>query len=232
MTTPHEEFDELAAGWALHALDPADEARFREHLETCLVCRRTIDDLTAAASELAYAVPQVDPPPQLRARIRQAVAPQRPSRGPSRRLPWLLTAAALVVAVLLGGWNVVLQQRNAADRQATAELVRQLGRPGGRLATLSTPSGQTVAYVLAANGKLQVVTDGMAANQGASYWLWRVSGSSPVPVARFDVTGGGLAVHKLDVSVADAAAYAVSLEPGPARPAKPTKIIANGTVER
>jgi anti-sigma-K factor RskA len=228
MTAPHDEYDELAAGWALHALDPGDEARFREHLETCLVCRRTIDDLTAAASELAYAVPQVDPPPQLRARIQQAVAVRRPSR----RLPWLLTAAALVIAVLLGGWNVVLQQQNAAEQQATAELVRQLGRPGARLATLSTPAGQPVAYVLAANGKLQIITDGMTANHDASYWLWRVAGSSPEPVARFDVTGGGLTVHKLDVAVTDAAAYAVSLEPGQARPAKPTKVVANGTVDR
>ncbi|WP_163513845.1 anti-sigma factor domain-containing protein [Fodinicola acaciae] len=226
----HQEFDELAAGYALHALDPEDETRFRDHLETCADCRRTVDDLSAVAGELAYAAPQVDPPAELRDRIQRAVVVrQLPAR---RRLPWLLTAAAVVVAVLLGGWNVVLQQQNAADRQATAELVRQLGRPGGRLATLSTPSGQAVAYVLATGGKLQVVTDDLAANRTGSYWLWRIAGASPEPVGRFDVTGAGLAVHKLDVPVTDAAAYAVSLEPGQARPAKPTKVIANGTVDR
>ena len=36
----HEVFDELAVGWALHALEPEDEAVFAQHLPGCERCAR------------------------------------------------------------------------------------------------------------------------------------------------------------------------------------------------
>jgi hypothetical protein len=279
----HQQFEELAAGWALHALEPVDEARFTAHLPTCAQCQQMVADLTDTLTEVAYAAPESAPPPQLRDRIMRAAlatdeladlhestqvsdadrqppgplptaarlapassgpADNRPSRGPvgrRRRLPWVLTAAAVVVALLLGGWNVVLQEQQRGREQVAAQqqdLIRQLVRPGSRLASLSTPAGKPVAYVLSSNGQLELLTDGMAANQAGStsYWLWAVlgeAGSAPQPVARFDVTGTDLAVHhlgKLPANAADAAAFAVSIEPGQARPTKPTTVLANGTV--
>src|SRR3712207_7218554 len=38
----HREFDELAVGWALHALEPEDETVFSAHLATCARCADTV----------------------------------------------------------------------------------------------------------------------------------------------------------------------------------------------
>ena len=69
----HEAYAELAAGWALHALEPDDEARFAVHLSTCAECRREVADYEAALAEVATAVPQAEPPVALGDRIRAAV---------------------------------------------------------------------------------------------------------------------------------------------------------------
>src|SRR4051794_41501635 len=44
---------ELAAGYALHALEPAEEQAFIIHLADCAVCRATLDDHELVAAQLA-----------------------------------------------------------------------------------------------------------------------------------------------------------------------------------
>ena len=65
----HSDFEALAAGYALHALEPEDEQRLSAHLMTCRECARIVADtasMGAAFTELLDAVP---PPPGLRERI-------------------------------------------------------------------------------------------------------------------------------------------------------------------
>lgn len=69
----HEAFDELAVGWALHALEPEDEELFAAHLPTCPRCRRTVAETTDVLGALAGDLPPVDPPERLRERLRAAV---------------------------------------------------------------------------------------------------------------------------------------------------------------
>jgi hypothetical protein len=38
MSADHQRYDELAVGWALHALEPEDEAAFARHLSGCARC--------------------------------------------------------------------------------------------------------------------------------------------------------------------------------------------------
>ncbi len=99
----HAEFDELAVGWAMHALEPDDEERFGAHLAGCAHCAATVESTTDALTEIAGALPEEDPPPALRDRIMAAVAeepqdepepqersePQRPQRPqqPRHRTP-------------------------------------------------------------------------------------------------------------------------------------------------
>jgi hypothetical protein len=52
-TPEHADFDELAAGYALHALDPADEQRFLAHLAGCPRCRAALEDFTEVTAGLA-----------------------------------------------------------------------------------------------------------------------------------------------------------------------------------
>ena len=42
----HREFDELAVGWALHALEPEDEDAFAVHLPGCARCAETVAEAT------------------------------------------------------------------------------------------------------------------------------------------------------------------------------------------
>jgi anti-sigma-K factor RskA len=70
----HARFDELAAGYAVHALDPSEELIFLGHVEQCGRCQRALadyGDLTAAMADLA---PDAEPSPQLAARIMAAAA--------------------------------------------------------------------------------------------------------------------------------------------------------------
>jgi anti-sigma-K factor RskA len=79
----HARFDELAAGYALGALEPEDEWRFRGHASECDRCRQALTDYSAVAAALAEAAPDVRPDPQLRARILTAAAssPQQPDEA-------------------------------------------------------------------------------------------------------------------------------------------------------
>jgi anti-sigma factor RsiW len=69
----HESFDELAVGWALHALEPEDEELFTAHLPTCPRCRQTVAETTDVMGALAGDLPPADPPERLRDRLRAAV---------------------------------------------------------------------------------------------------------------------------------------------------------------
>ncbi|MGY1709656.1 anti-sigma factor domain-containing protein [Geodermatophilus sp. SYSU D00758] len=69
----HEGYDELAVGWALHALEPEDEDRFGLHLPGCPRCRETVAEATEVMGALSADLPQARPSEALRARLRAAV---------------------------------------------------------------------------------------------------------------------------------------------------------------
>lgn len=69
----HEAFEELAVGYALHALEPEDEFSFTQHLAGCRACRDAVDSYTATLGEVARAVPAEEPPPSLLAAIRAGI---------------------------------------------------------------------------------------------------------------------------------------------------------------
>ena len=83
MDTPmsHSEFEELAAGYVLGALEPDDEHDFRRHLDGCATCEANVRELEAVVGELAYAAPPVDPPDTLWAGIRREIEPEAARRG-------------------------------------------------------------------------------------------------------------------------------------------------------
>ncbi|MDP9465808.1 MAG: anti-sigma factor [Actinomycetota bacterium] len=70
----HESFDELAVGWALHALEPEEEELFAAHLPTCPRCVQTVAETTDVMGAMAGDLPPADPSAQLRDRLRAAVA--------------------------------------------------------------------------------------------------------------------------------------------------------------
>jgi hypothetical protein len=258
----HDRYEVLAAGWAVHALEPDDEAEFAAHLARCAACRHTVADLEATVGELAFAAPAVEPPPGLLDRIHAAVeaeeahprrgsrpggepsaqvVPLRPRRGLRERAAWIVAVAAVLALLALGAWNVSLQREVGQQRQVVAEreaLLRELVQPGRRMAA-QVPyreKGPPVAYVLSRGDELEVVTSGMSPNTPGreTFWLWGQWGQRRVPLGRFDVGTGDMALHAIGavpLGMDDVDAFAVSVEPGAARPVTPTRIVAVGGVD-
>jgi len=262
MTSDHDRFDELAVGWALHALEPEDEAVFAVHLRDCLRCASTVDETSEVMAAMAADLPGAEPSDELRHRLRAAVAETEqlpvPAAAPAepaevavpaprpvpvqprwrRALPAALVAAAVAAIVALGLWTVVLD----ADRQelqdtvaAQSAVVEALTSPGRATIARLDSDGDPVATVVARDGELQVVTNGLSVNDGdaTSYVVWGLGGERPVALGTFDVDRSQVAVETVgsgQTGLDDYAEYGISLEPGQEPPAQPSDVVATGQV--
>ncbi|WP_369133306.1 anti-sigma factor [Modestobacter sp. I12A-02662] len=89
----HREWEELAVGWALHALEPDDEVRFAAHLPGCDRCARTVADAAGVMSAMAADLPAAEPTGRLRDRLLAAVEeteqvrPEQVRPAPTARRP-------------------------------------------------------------------------------------------------------------------------------------------------
>jgi hypothetical protein len=85
MTGDHTAFDELAVGWAMHALEPEDESSFAGHLAGCARCAATVAETSELMAAMADDLPQAEPSEGLRNRIRAAVeeTEQLPAPAPA-----------------------------------------------------------------------------------------------------------------------------------------------------
>ncbi|TQN43330.1 anti-sigma-K factor rskA [Blastococcus colisei] len=215
MTADHERFDELAVGWALHALEPEDETEFTRHLSGCARCAETVAETTEVMGAMAADLPQAEPSEALRVRLAAAVQAteqvQRPPVPPrqaevprlvpvapgvpaARRRPLAITlvAAAVAAVVGLGLWNVAL---NSDRRDLQAQVAEQskamaaLLSPDGTTVTSLGADGRPVATVVPRGEEVQVVSYGLSENETASttYVLWGLDGDETNPLGTFDV---------------------------------------------
>jgi hypothetical protein len=80
----HGEWDALAVGWALSALDHDDEELFAAHLPGCDRCTATVRESLYTVADLAYALPDEAPPASMKTRLMAAVAAEpRTARSPA-----------------------------------------------------------------------------------------------------------------------------------------------------
>ena len=243
---------EDAVGWALYAVEPAEEHAVRTHLPACPECQETVRESEKVAGTLGEAVGQHEPPPALRARLLAAI-----EYGPrlmtsdmppvsidlarqrrQRRGRGLLAAAAAVV-IVLGAATTVLgvqvsdltsQQRAQAAGDATVRSI--IGSPSAARAVLTNAAGKPAAMLITSPAGAVVVPLGLtpnAANQ--SYVAWGLLPSGPTALASFDVPTGsaGPIVLKWPAAAGDLTRFAISLEPGRVAPPKPTNVIASGS---
>jgi anti-sigma-K factor RskA len=191
--TDHAGYDELAVGWALHALEPEDEAMFLAHLPGCERCARTVDQTREVMSAMATDLPPAEPSEGLLGRIRAAVdetgqlpeppaavavrpvravpPPRASAPSPSRWrrvVPVGLVAAALAAIVGLGLWNVVLASDRDKLQTTVAEqsaVMQGLLSPGrATIAPLKSPDGKPVATVVARGDQVNLIMQGLAVN--------------------------------------------------------------------
>jgi hypothetical protein len=78
----HGEWDALAVGWALSALDPADGELFAAHLPGCARCTATVRESLYTVADLAYALPDEAPPASMKTRLMAAVAAEPRTAAP------------------------------------------------------------------------------------------------------------------------------------------------------
>lgn len=220
---PHKEYEELAAGHALGALEPEDEQRFLEHLPGCARCERDRSAYADTAAQLAYAAEPLELPDgmldrlreQVRAEARPPVVPpqaapvgdvaaareRRRLRGlPRDRSSLTAAAAALVVLVGLVGWNASLQRDNQQMDQRGDELaqaVRALTDEPSRSVPLLGEGNQVAAVAVLAEDHVSLVVNALKANDAAdtTYVLWEKGRYGDVrAVGTFDVRDGHLEV--------------------------------------
>ncbi|HEY1011608.1 MAG TPA: anti-sigma factor [Herpetosiphonaceae bacterium] len=258
MTNDH--VDDLIDLYALGALEPDQHAAVEQHLAQCAACSAEFARSAQVVDLLAWTPPQHDPPAgsyqRLIERINSKEAPQRrpvaaPAAGWGARVRgWLfgsaglrpaLAMALLLLAIGMGGWNLILRSR-LGDSEAQVAALRQavesgqslatlLGAPGTEVVPLADQdpaghSGRTQLVVNRQHGAAYLAADGLAPlPAGQDYQLWFITDGGPVSAGVFKVDEQGRAAFMLAGAPlpADAHAAGITVEPagGSAQPSQP-----------
>lgn len=256
----HERFAELAAGHALHALEPGEEQEFLSHLSSCADCESEVALHTETLGHLAYLAEPAELPAGILAGIRAGVGETRPlplpgptaapasldaararrqQRLSGRALVGVAAAAALVIS--LGAWNVALHRdksQNDVRAGRLAAAVSTLERGAKHRVELTDAQGHAVAVAVVRNDDtVSLVVDGIAPNDrsNSTYVLWQKGSYGVVrAVATFDVRGSGVDVVQnlpLARDVVGIQGFAVTKEPGRRAPRAPgERPVADGTL--
>jgi anti-sigma-K factor RskA len=190
------EIHDLAAAYALDALDPEERWTYERHLDTCERCREEVAALRESATELAYAAEGSEPPPDLRERIMAAARnePRTAKVIPLRRR-WLFPAtagvavAAACAAVGLGLWA------NSLRVGSSERVVAVQGAPGNLIV-----SGDRATLVVCLD----------EATPAKTYEAWVIEAQRPKPAGLFS---GGCSSVPLDEPVEPGDVVAITLEP-------------------
>jgi hypothetical protein len=187
----HERYREMAAPFALGALDAEEHTEFKAHLRTCEECKRFVAELSQPVAALPLSIPQVAPPPRLRERVMRAIAEAEtnepsssgeptPAKAPLRskltRTQYALAASIAVLAIVaasLLGWVIGL-------RNDVADSDSQLARSYDALTVMARADQRwTVQATDAAPGAWGVVAYDSGSDVG-SIVMWGLDESSDV----------------------------------------------------
>jgi anti-sigma-K factor RskA len=245
-TMSHAELEQLAAGYVLGALEPDDEQAFSRHLGDCQLCQAEVGELESVVGDLAYAVPQVEPPKALRSAIRREVGLTGRRRGllslrlpSSPFLPRLAVAFSLVAVLVLGFWNFSLRNELALEhrRQELIEQALQVAAaPSGQVELASTGGSSARATLLVredtAEGAL-IVSQMPDLPKGKVWQFWVVPPGKDAAEAqpgRIWVSGEAAAAVPLGkLPMFTGASFAVTDEPSGGSPHPTGRIVIQGT---
>ena len=210
-------------GVLLGALDRGQERRVSRHLARCADCQAEVRWLQPAVDVLSESVEQVEPPPELRARLLAEIREEAsdPKRG--RRLPRLQIGglglrpiAGLAVLALLGAGlaGYLLNSGGQGQTQTDAALVSPPLKAEGGSANLETDDDSAT-----------LIAQGMPSLKGSAvYQVWVRRGAKVAPSSYFVPDSEGTAAASVPEALDGADAVMVTEEPRPARApnAKPT----------
>ena len=189
------ELHDLAAAYALNALDPEDRWTYELHLNTCERCRQEVAELRESAAELAYVAEGPAPPPELRERILRAAREERPGAVvPFRGRRWLLpVTAAVAVAASFAAIGLGLWANSLRDN------------PTQRVVATEGAAGRLI--VSGEDAKLITCLDPPPSNK--TYEAWVIEGETPRPAGVFS---GGCQTVDIAQPVRPGNTVAVTLE--------------------
>jgi len=201
-TPGHAEFEELAVGHALDALEPFDEARLLEHLPSCSRCRLALGEHREVAAWLAYAVDPVEEPalPPLLAEVIAATASTMPadpfalhSPVPSAAQPRDDTADSADSDDSADGASAAA----ADERDVPAGHVTPARRPAGRM-RIALVGGHRPSRLLAGAAlALAVLLTGVVVGVRASNPSTVTQNADPAQLALEAVAQPGAVISKL-----------------------------------
>jgi anti-sigma-K factor RskA len=270
----HDQFEDAVASYAIDALDPTDRRAFEAHLSTCARCQAELAELRRVVAGIGMATEPVAPPAALKARTiayatgrsadarAPASAPARPvpvpMPKPSPRLqimPWLVAAAAVVIAVASGLYALSLRSRISALEQIATAASAQAERLRKELISLRSNSEvltQTVRIISAPDVR-HVILKGQGTAPDATgravwspanglvfnaeqlpsitpdrvYQLWVIVDGKPVGLTTFRPATNGSAsvIVPLPAGIGTPKAVAVTNEPAPNGSPAPTSPI-------
>jgi anti-sigma-K factor RskA len=241
--TQHEHWEELAAAFALDALEPDERMEFVGHLVTCEQCRDSVDEHSLVAAQLGSLAAEdaLEAPSwsAIRAGIVGDSTPPAAATAPDnvvafrrhRRRLAVLGAAAAVAAAVIGvtTWQLSTGSGGPEEIQALSSISACQDTEGCHVVALRG-NGKTVGSLLAYGRAVSIVAPEMPSPPAGSTWaLWQVPREgAPQLMAEFAEGDGVQGV--LGMSYADTAGFAVSSEPVGAIPARPSAVVASGTV--
>jgi anti-sigma-K factor RskA len=238
----HSDFEELAAGFALGALEPDEEQAFQGHLEGCSACRTSVRELEEVSASFAYVPPAVVPPGSLRASLRRKTGLTLRRRAARRIGAWqgtrvlvrALAVAAALAAFALLLWNLALRDQHQIDQarltalEAAARVVNDGTATRVALAGSAAESGARATVLASSRQDMGVlVIEGLAQPPPGRVWeLWSlpqgdVAQAAKTVVFRFRNRPGVHAV-RFSTSLQPATGFAITEEPGPAGSSHPT----------
>lgn len=238
----HSDFEELAAGFVLGALEPDEEQTFQRHLEGCAACRTGVRELEEVSASFAYVPPAAEAPASLRASLRRRTGLTLRRRATRRIGSWqgtrVLVRAVAVAAVLavfaLSLWNLALRDQRQIDqaRLATLEEAARLvnDATASRVAlTGSAAERGAQATVLASSRQDRgvLVIEGLPQPPAGRVWeLWSlprgdVALAAKTVVFRFR-SQPGMHTVQFSMPLQPTTGFAITEEPGPAGSSHPT----------
>jgi anti-sigma-K factor RskA len=219
----------LAGAYVLDALTDVERRRFETHLIDCDTCAEEVRGMRETTTRLALAV-AADPPADLRARVLDQTARTRqippriarPGAARVNRLGWLLSAACLVLAVVLG--VAAVHARRTSDRVTALnrDIAAVMAAPDAHtvVAPVHTAGSGTIV-VSRGLGKAVILLSGLPPLPSSkTYELWLMGPAAPRPAGTLRPPAGHRPRTVLASGLGDAARIGLTVEPaaGSTRP--------------
>ncbi|MET0831919.1 MAG: anti-sigma factor [Acidimicrobiia bacterium] len=215
---------DLAAAYALDALDATERTTFEKHLEGCASCRHQVDEAWATMGELGD-LAATPPPPAMRRAVMERIAatpqespgvdpgpahpPADPSAGvvPLVRRPARWVAAVAVAAVAVVGVLLLIDTGTDVDDVLAA--------PDAVTLPVQSEAVPDAALVFSPELGRGVFTAGAlpAVDEDETYQLWLIEGETPTPAGLFVPDDDGEVEVLLDGEVAAGQVLGLTVEP-------------------